>query len=50
MKYFLKNNEFSLAMQFLAGMVQLESDSHILDVSSTTESHLRSLTIAGFFL
>lgn len=32
MKYKLKSNEFSLAMQLLAGMVHLENDPDILNV------------------
>lgn len=33
MKYKLKTNEFSLGMQFLAGMIQMETNPDILDVS-----------------
>lgn len=35
MKYFLKAAEFILTMQQLAGMVQLECDLDVLDVSVT---------------
>ncbi|XP_031631748.1 uncharacterized protein LOC116346008 [Contarinia nasturtii] len=36
MKYKLKTNQFTLAMQFLAGMVQMENDTDILDVHINT--------------
>lgn len=37
MKYFLKANEFTVTMQSLAGMIQMETNADYLDVSGKLE-------------